>query len=100
MENNRSWTYFERIHGPRAREKVLILVPASLVSQWAYELNTKFFIPAVAQKKSYSWEQADVIVSSIDTAKRSPHRDIVLNLEYDLIIIDEAHKLKNNKTKL
>lgn len=80
-------------------KKVLILVPASLVSQWAYELNTKFFIPAVAQRKSYSWEQADVIVSSIDTAKRSPHRDIVLNLEYDLIIIDEAHKLKNNKTK-
>lgn len=40
-----------------------------------------------------------MIVSSIDTAKRSPHRDIVLNLEYDLIIIDEAHKLKNNKTK-
>ncbi|WP_249685782.1 SNF2-related protein, partial [Bacillus velezensis] len=60
---------------------------------------TKFFIPAVAQKKSYSWDQADVIVSSIDTAKRSLHRDIVLNLEYDLIIIDEAHKLKNNKTK-
>ncbi|WP_144481627.1 SNF2-related protein, partial [Bacillus subtilis] len=24
-------------------KKVLILVPASLVSQWAYELNTKFF---------------------------------------------------------
>lgn len=32
-------------------KKVLILVPASLVSQWAYELNTKFFIPAVAQKE-------------------------------------------------
>ena len=62
-------------------------------------IKYKVFIPAVAQKKSYSWEQADVIVSSIDTAKRSPHRDIVLNLEYDLIIIDEAHKLKNNKTK-
>ncbi|MFB9761871.1 DEAD/DEAH box helicase [Ectobacillus funiculus] len=80
-------------------KKVLILVPASLVSQWAYELNTKFYIPATAQRKSYSWEQADVIVSSIDTAKRAPHRDIVLNMEYDLIIIDEAHKLKNNKTK-
>jgi SNF2 family DNA or RNA helicase len=80
-------------------KKVLILVPASLVSQWAYELNTKFYIPAMAHRKSYSWEQADVIVSSIDTAKRAPHRDIVLNMEYDLIIIDEAHKLKNNKTK-
>ncbi|MEW8969811.1 SNF2-related protein [Mesobacillus jeotgali] len=80
-------------------KKVLILVPASLVSQWAMELNTKFHIPAIAQKKSYVWEQCDVVVSSIDTAKRAPHRDIINNLNYDLIIIDEAHKLKNNKTK-
>jgi SNF2 family DNA or RNA helicase len=80
-------------------KKILILVPASLVSQWAMELNTKFHIPAIAQKKSYVWEQCDVVVSSIDTAKRAPHRDIINNLNYDLIIIDEAHKLKNNKTK-
>ncbi|OIK11760.1 ATP-dependent helicase [Bacillus sp. MUM 116] len=80
-------------------KKVLILVPASLVTQWASELNSKFFIPAVSQRKSYAWEQCDVIVSSIDTAKRNPHRDIIYNQNYDLIIIDEAHKLKNNKTK-
>lgn len=80
-------------------KKVLILVPASLVSQWAAELNQKFYIPAVQQKKSYMWEQYDVIVSSIDTAKRSPHREIVYEQDYDLVIIDEAHKLKNNKTK-
>ncbi|WLR56368.1 SNF2-related protein [Mesobacillus subterraneus] len=80
-------------------KKVLILVPASLVSQWAMELNTKFHIPAIAQKKSYVWEQCDVVVSSIDTAKRAPHKEIINNLNYDLIIIDEAHKLKNNKTK-
>ena len=80
-------------------KKVLILVPASLVTQWAMELNSKFFIPAITQRKSYVWEQCDVVVSSIDTAKRSPHREIIYNLNYDLIIIDEAHKLKNNKTK-
>ena len=80
-------------------KKVLILVPASLVSQWAMELNSKFFIPAVAQRKSYVWEQCDVVISSIDTAKRNPHREIINNQDYDLIIIDEAHKLKNNKTK-
>jgi SNF2 family DNA or RNA helicase len=80
-------------------KKVLILVPASLVTQWASELNSKFFIPAVTQRKSYVWEQYDVVVSSIDTAKRSPHREIINQLDYDLIIIDEAHKLKNNKTK-
>lgn len=80
-------------------KKVLILVPASLVTQWASELTSKFYIPAVAQKKSYVWEQCDVVVSSIDTAKRSPHREIIFEQDYDLIIIDEAHKLKNNKTK-
>ncbi|MEH7525296.1 SNF2-related protein, partial [Bacillus sp. JJ1503] len=58
-------------------KKVLILVPASLVTQWAIELNTKFFIPAITQRKSYVWEQCDVVVSSIDTAKRNPHRDII-----------------------
>lgn len=80
-------------------KKVLILVPASLVTQWASELNSKFHIPAVPQRKSYVWEQCDVVISSIDTAKRNPHREIIYNQNYDLVIIDEAHKLKNNKTK-
>ncbi|MFB6765527.1 DEAD/DEAH box helicase [Bacillus altitudinis] len=80
-------------------KKILILVPASLVSQWVQELRTKFYIDAVEQKKSYVWEQCDVVVSSIDTAKRQPHRDKILSISYDMVIIDEAHKLKNNKTK-
>lgn len=80
-------------------KKVLILAPASLVSQWTFELNTKFHIPAVAQRKSYVWSQYDCVVSSIDTAKRSPHRELIAEQNYDLIIIDEAHKLKNHKTK-
>ncbi|TCT26948.1 helicase-like protein [Melghiribacillus thermohalophilus] len=80
-------------------KKVLILVPASLVNQWVSELNEKFYIPAVPQKKSYVFEQFDIVVSSIDTAKRKPYSDIVLNQHYDMVIIDEAHKLRNHKTK-
>ncbi|WP_256830571.1 DEAD/DEAH box helicase [Paenibacillus sp. Pae15] len=79
-------------------QKVLILVPASLVLQWVRELNQKFGIPAVAQKKEYMWVQNDIVVASMDTAKRDPHRDIVLGIEYDMLIVDEAHKLKNKKT--
>lgn len=78
-------------------KKVLILVPASLVLQWVRELNAKFGIQAVAQRKSHSWGY-DIVVASIDTAKREPHRETVLATDYDLIIIDEAHKLKNKKT--
>ncbi|GIN89599.1 helicase [Siminovitchia terrae] len=80
-------------------KRALILVPASLVSQWTFELNSKFYIQAVAATKSYVWEQYDCVVSSIDTAKRSPHKEIIAEQEFDLIIIDEAHKLKNHKTK-
>ncbi|WP_052339692.1 DEAD/DEAH box helicase [Gorillibacterium massiliense] len=78
--------------------KALILVPASLVLQWVRELNQKFGIPAAAQKKAYMWDQCDIIVASMDTAKRPPHRELVLDKDYDIVIIDEAHKLKNKKT--
>lgn len=77
--------------------KVLILVPASLVLQWVRELNAKFGISAIAQKKAYSWGN-DVVVASMDTAKRDPHKEILLGNEYDMLIIDEAHKLKNKKS--
>ncbi|MFD0713743.1 DEAD/DEAH box helicase [Paenibacillus sp. GCM10027626] len=78
-------------------KRALILVPASLVLQWVRELNQKFGIAAVAQKKEHTW-QYDIVVASIDTAKRDPHRDILLAQDYDMLIIDEAHKLKNKKT--
>lgn len=78
-------------------KKVLILVPASLVLQWVRELNHKFGIPAIAQKKEYHWS-SPVVVASMDTAKREPHRTYLLNQDIDMLIIDEAHKLKNKKT--
>ncbi|WP_199619646.1 DEAD/DEAH box helicase [Paenibacillus alkalitolerans] len=79
-------------------KKALILVPASLVLQWVRELNGKFGIQAAAQKKEHMWQSCEVVVASMDTAKRDPHRDIVLGIDYDMLIIDEAHKLKNKKT--
>lgn len=79
--------------------KALILVPASLVNQWVTELREKFLIPAVAYRKNYDWSQVDIMVSSIDTAKRMPHQEKIIDIDYDFLLIDEAHKLKNNKTK-
>lgn len=81
-------------------KKALILAPASLISQWVEELNSKFFIPAVAYRKKYGIDQADIIVMSMDTAKKSPHKEQIYEQDYDMIIIDEAHKLKNHKTKV
>src|SRR5699024_9433971 len=56
-------------------------------------------IPAVTFRKSYPWDQYDVIITSIDTAKRSPHREQILEQDYDFLLVDEAHKLKNHKTQ-
>ncbi len=79
--------------------KVLVLVPASLVLQWTRELNEKFRIPAYAQKNEWNWTQSDVIVASLDTAKREPHKSAILNVQWDIVVVDEAHKLKNSRTK-
>ncbi|WP_027963424.1 DEAD/DEAH box helicase [Halalkalibacillus halophilus] len=79
-------------------KKVLILVPASLVQQWVAELNEKFLIPAKAKHKSYPWESYDIVVTSIDLAKKDPHKTDLLKQDYDLLIVDEAHRLKNDKT--
>lgn len=79
--------------------KVLILVPASLVLQWTRELNEKFRIGCFAQRNEWSWDQYDVIVASLDTAKREPHKAAVLGIQWDMVVVDEAHKLKNNRTK-
>ncbi|MFX3673443.1 MAG: DEAD/DEAH box helicase [Paenisporosarcina sp.] len=80
-------------------KKALILVPASLINQWIEELNYKFYIPAIPYRKSYSLDQYNVVVMSMDTAKKSPHKELIYEQDYDMIIIDEAHKLKNHKTK-
>ncbi|MFC9541364.1 DEAD/DEAH box helicase [Lysinibacillus sp. NPDC056959] len=81
-------------------KRVLILAPASLINQWIEELNIKFHIPAIAYKKNVSIERYDVLIMSMDTAKKSPHKERIYEQNYDMIIIDEAHKLKNHKTQI
>ncbi|MDV2580971.1 DEAD/DEAH box helicase [Alkalibacillus haloalkaliphilus] len=80
-------------------KKVLILVPSSLIRQWESEMNYTFFIPARAKHRSYPWEVYDIVISSIDLAKKEPHASTLIEQEFDLLIVDEAHRLKNADTK-
>src|SRR5699024_6155723 len=80
-------------------KKVLILVSSSLVPQWVEELHEKFHIPSVAFLKGYEWKEYYVIIASIDNAKLNAHLFHILDIEYDMVIVDEAHKIKNHKTK-
>lgn len=79
-------------------KRVLILVPSSLVNQWIEELYEKFQISVTSYRKNYRWDEHPIMIASIDLAKREPHRKKILQLDYDLVIVDEAHRLKNDQT--
>jgi SNF2 family DNA or RNA helicase len=83
---------------------VLILTPSNLVNQWHDELLNKFqlsFIssndPLFRQDANRFW-QSPLILASIHTAKTKHHFDSVTARNYDMVIVDEAHHLKNRNT--
>lgn len=79
-------------------KSVLILVPASLIQQWRYEMLEKFGEAFVVARRKDDWLSHDRIIGSIDLAKREPHSSAILGREFDLLIVDEAHKLRNRLT--
>jgi SNF2 family DNA or RNA helicase len=79
-------------------KSVLILVPASLIWQWYHEMLEKFGERFTVAHKVSDWLSGDKIIGSIDLAKREPHSSQIVGREFDLLIIDEAHKLKNRAT--
>ncbi|MBC8234222.1 DEAD/DEAH box helicase [bacterium] len=79
--------------------KILILTPASLVTQWKQELETKFFEKFVINRHVNGWEEHNKIIASLDLAKGDKHAAKIHQIDYDLVIIDEAHRLKNRHTK-
>ena len=85
-------------------ERVLVLTPATLVGQWQEEMATKFGIELATTYDNLLrndpekfWAQPRVI-ASIATARRAEHVALLERQQYDLVIVDEAHHLKNRVT--
>ena len=74
--------------------QVLILVPAGLVSQWIHELRNKFGWRTCDSARDKGW----LWVFSIDKAKKSPLYQQLQYVNWDLVIVDEAHHLKHTDT--
>ncbi len=86
------------------KRKILIIAPASLRKQWCQELAEKFFLPSmILEKKSYDdcikhgatnpFEQDGIVVCSYHFAR---NQDVAIRrVNWDLVVIDEAHKLRN-----
>lgn len=86
-------------------DRVLILTPASMVGQWLEELATKFEIrfastydSMLRNQPATFWSQPR-IVASIATARRPEHLALLAGQHYDLVIVDEAHHLKNRRSQ-
>ncbi|HLQ67530.1 MAG TPA: SNF2-related protein [Candidatus Limnocylindrales bacterium] len=79
-------------------QRALILVPASLVEQWDQELRRKFDLEFAILKHGTAWWEEPLLLASMDTAKLLRHRDKVAAASFDLVVVDEAHRLKNQKT--
>ena len=85
-------------------KKVLVLTPATMVGQWLEEMQTKFDIGFASSYDSLLrsdperfWSQPRVI-ASIAAARRAEHIETLRRQVYDLVIVDEAHHLKNRST--
>ncbi len=84
---------------------VLVLTPPSLVSQWRDEMRDKFRIefttlddPEFRDKGPDAWEHCERVIASIHTAKTPKHSESIRRVAYDLIIVDEAHHLRNRSS--
>ena len=86
-------------------KRVLIVVPGHLKDQWRRELKDKFeesFVIAdratvAALYGDSIWNREDQIITSMDFAKRDEICASLNAAQFDLIIVDEAHKMSADK---
>ncbi|HEX5845960.1 MAG TPA: SNF2-related protein, partial [Rhodoplanes sp.] len=86
-------------------EQVLVLTPASLVGQWREELATKFAFAcsathdALFREDAAAFWQKPRIIASIAAARRQEHADCLRARRFDLVIVDEAHHLRDRTSR-
>ncbi|CAM3392823.1 MULTISPECIES: SNF2-related protein [Cupriavidus] len=86
------------------KRRILIVTPANLRKQWTQEMAEKFFLPTVIlEAKNYlqlqksgvrrPFEQPSMVVCSYQFAAK--HAEELMTTRWDLVIMDEAHRLRN-----
>lgn len=86
------------------KRKLLIICPANLRKQWSQELAEKFFLPSVIlETRTFNdairsgnlnpFQASAAVICSYQFARgKEPY---VRQTEWDLVIVDEAHRLRN-----
>lgn len=86
------------------KRRLVIICPASIRQQWANELSEKFNLPAIVidakthrvmrrEGHALPLEQKAVVILSYHYAAKL--QDELRHIAWDLVVIDEAHKLRN-----
>ena len=79
-------------------QRALVLVPASLTVQWQEELRTKAGLEFAIVGRRGDWAEHPYLICSLDTAKTNRNRTHLLERSFDMVIVDEAHRLRNHQT--
>ena len=86
------------------KRKLLVIVPANLRKQWNQELTDKFFLPsAILETRTFNeqirqgnlnpFNHPEIVICSYHFARA---KDVYIQqVRWDLIIVDEAHRLRN-----
>lgn len=91
------------------KRAICIITPASLRTQWQQELWDKFSLPSVILDKQLFETVQDaghsnpfitekIVIASYDFARRKA--DLLHQVPWDLVVIDEAHRLRNVYKKI
>jgi len=86
------------------KRRMLVITPSNLRNQWFQELAEKFFLPCrILEAKAYNtairqgrfrpFEVSEIVICSYQFAK-SKAGDVHA-VPWDLVVIDEAHRLRN-----
>ena len=86
------------------RRRILVITPANLRKQWSQEIEEKFFLPTmILEARNYNkmardgvrrpFEQKALVICSFQFAAR--HAEELMVIPWDLVVIDEAHRLRN-----
>ena len=82
-------------------KSVLILVPPSLMYQWQDELQSKFDLNFVKQRDDRRFKDPashELLIMSHSSAVSPIQANLLKKRDWDMIIVDEAHSMKNSET--
>jgi SNF2 family DNA or RNA helicase len=86
--------------------RFLVLTVPSLVDQWEEELSDKFGLAtattnqAGARSDAHSfWRENTGLIASLHTLKQPAHLEVARQIHWDLLIVDEAHYLRNRESQ-